>query len=90
MAVFEYSMWRVITSMVASCSPAVLKPEKKETELEFQQTISVRPVVSVVHKLAQWMEKHYGRPWSSYVFNVKKYIFLADSDTNLYTGITKA
>lgn len=29
MAIFKYSMWRVITSMVASCSPAVSKVEKR-------------------------------------------------------------
>ena len=30
MAIFKYSMWRVITSMVASCSPAVVKVEKRK------------------------------------------------------------
>lgn len=53
MAIFKYSMWRVITSMVASCSPAVVKVEKRK-QLEFQQDIEMRSVVSVVCRLAQW------------------------------------
>lgn len=30
MAVFKYSMWGVLTSVIASCCPAVLKVERRQ------------------------------------------------------------